>query len=239
MTPDGAGGAYLTGLTKGSLGAPHAGVIDSWIARFDGAGSNLWLRQFGTDRLDTPLGLAVSLGSLFVAGDTTGSLGGPNLGGSTFYPDDAWLARFDASLTPAPFCSPAIANSTGQPGVLDARGSNYIIDSSLSLVASGLPLGSFVMFQVSPWGAIPVMPAGSQGPLCLGGAIGRYVSPGEIQSSGSTGTAVLPVNLGAIPTHGGVTAVEPGDTLRFQAWYRDRNPATTSNFTNGIRLRFL
>jgi hypothetical protein len=49
------GGVFAGGFTSGALaGATNAGRLDSWIARYDAAGSLLWSRQFGTpgdDRL--------------------------------------------------------------------------------------------------------------------------------------------------------------------------------------------
>ena len=35
-TSDGAGGLYLSGYTRGSLGGPNAGELDAWVARYDG-----------------------------------------------------------------------------------------------------------------------------------------------------------------------------------------------------------
>jgi hypothetical protein len=33
-------------------------------------------------------------------------------------------------------------------------------------------------------------------------------------------------------------AVLAGETWNFQAWYRDLNPTTTSNFTNAVSIAF-
>ncbi len=48
VAPDGSGGAYFAGETQGSLGGPSAGNKDAWIARCNGAGNQLWIRQFGS-----------------------------------------------------------------------------------------------------------------------------------------------------------------------------------------------
>src|SRR5690349_9850043 len=91
--PDGAGGAFLGGATRGNLGGPPAGGYDAWLARFNAAGNSVWIRQFGATA-DDAVGAAASdgLGGVYVGGGTYGSLGGTNLGGS-----DAWLARYDAA----------------------------------------------------------------------------------------------------------------------------------------------
>jgi catechol 2,3-dioxygenase-like lactoylglutathione lyase family enzyme len=89
--PDGAGGAYVGGYTYGSLGGPSAGFIDAWLAHYDGAGNQLWIRQLGTSLQDTLTSAAPDgSGGVYVSGFTWGNLGGPNAGFT-----DAWLARYD------------------------------------------------------------------------------------------------------------------------------------------------
>lgn len=91
--PDAAGGVYVGGRTDLDLGGPWAGLMDAWIARFDGAGTQLWIRQLGTSGSDIALsGVADGAGGVYVGGETTGSLGGPNAGFG-----DAWVARIDAT----------------------------------------------------------------------------------------------------------------------------------------------
>jgi hypothetical protein len=82
-------GIFVAGNTYGSLGAPNAGWHDIFLLRFDGDGNQLWARQFGSDRGDTPLAMASDgAGGFFMAGWTEGDLGGPLDGQS-----DAFLAR--------------------------------------------------------------------------------------------------------------------------------------------------
>ncbi len=88
---DGAGGVIIAGNTFGSLGGPSAGSYDSFLARYDGAGSQLWIRQFGSSGWETTWALASDgAGGVMVAGSTSGNLGGVALGGG-----DAFLAHFD------------------------------------------------------------------------------------------------------------------------------------------------
>ncbi|MCH7793015.1 MAG: hypothetical protein IID31_12140 [Planctomycetes bacterium] len=91
LAPDGAGGVILAGYTEGSLAGPNAGGRDVLLARYDGEGNRLWIRQFGTSGNEKATALApAGAGGVFVAGYTRGSLGGPNAGDW-----DAFVARYD------------------------------------------------------------------------------------------------------------------------------------------------
>ncbi|HVS09663.1 MAG TPA: RNA polymerase sigma factor, partial [Planctomycetota bacterium] len=91
--PDGSDGMYVGGNTGGSLGGPNAGYSDAWLARYDSAGSQLWIRQLGTSLQDGVHAAAPDgSGGAYVSGWTYGSLGGPNAGHQ-----DAWLARYDSA----------------------------------------------------------------------------------------------------------------------------------------------
>ena len=56
--PDGAGGVYIGGFTTGSLGGPLAGLEDAWLAHYDSAGNQTWIRQLGTPSHDRANGAA-------------------------------------------------------------------------------------------------------------------------------------------------------------------------------------
>lgn len=87
--PDGTGGVFVAGSSTGSLGALNAGLGDIWVARYDGAGNQDWIVQFGTAEWNSASGLCPDgAGGLFVAGTTQGDLAGPSAGTT-----DAWLAR--------------------------------------------------------------------------------------------------------------------------------------------------
>ncbi len=89
---DGMGGVYVTGWTDGNLGAANAGGYDAWLARFDGQGNQLWIRQLGSSVGDFAYASAADgVGGVYVSGYTDGSLGGPSAGSV-----DAWLACFDS-----------------------------------------------------------------------------------------------------------------------------------------------
>jgi hypothetical protein len=231
---DGAGGVFVSGYTWGSLGGPTAGTRDFWLAQYDAAGIQTWIRQFGTGFKDTAYTAAPDgAGGVFVSGATEGSLGGPNAGDR-----DTWLAHYDDSAA-IRYCTPAVPNSTGQPGVLSVTGSYAAGANDLTVEASQLPPNSFGFFLTSRSQGLVMGPGGSQGDLCLGGAIGRYVGPGQIMNSGSAGAFSLALDLTMVPTPTGFVAVQPGDIWNFTAWHRDAvSGAATSNFTDAVSVTF-
>jgi hypothetical protein len=92
LASDGVGGVYVAGITNGSVGGPNLGGDDVFLARYDSAGRQIWITQFGTSNSDGAGPLAMDgVGGVFVAGYTAGSLGGPNAG---MY--DAFVARYDS-----------------------------------------------------------------------------------------------------------------------------------------------
>jgi hypothetical protein len=95
VSADGAGSVYAAGYTFGSLGGPNVfSDRDAFLSRFDDAGNLLWSRQLGTtSQLDQALGVtADKLGNVFISGETTGDLAGPNAGGN-----DAFVSKYDST----------------------------------------------------------------------------------------------------------------------------------------------
>ena len=83
-------------------------------------------------------------------------------------------------------------------------------------------------------GFVPFV-GGSQGNLCLGAPFARL--PMFARWSDPGGTASFDLDFAAFPpVVGGWPS--PGDTLRFQIWYRDDNPLPTSNLTDGVAITF-
>ncbi|MEM9801024.1 MAG: hypothetical protein AAGA20_11920, partial [Planctomycetota bacterium] len=84
-----------------------------------------------------------------------------------------------------------------------------------------------------------VNPGGSAGNLCLGGSIGRFVGPGQIQNSGAAGAISLATNLDLQPTPTGPVQVVAGETWNYTCWFRDSASGTpTSNFSDGLEVIF-
>ncbi|MEM6567972.1 MAG: sialidase family protein [Planctomycetota bacterium] len=139
----------------------------------------------------------------------------------------------------ANYCT-AVANSTGATGSIGAQGSRQVSDNALQLIARDLPQNAFGFFLTSQQQGFVSMPGGSQGNLCLGGAIGRYVGAGQIKNSGGSGTFMLDLDLTQTPTPTGLVAILPGETWNFTTWHRDSVAGqATSNFTNGVQIDFL
>lgn len=78
-------------------------------------------------------------------------------------------------------------------------------------------------------------PGGRQGERCLGGAIGRYVGPGQIKNLGATGVISLAFDLGNAPTPIGPVIVQPGEVWNFTACYRDSLGGVAVSRTSGER----
>jgi hypothetical protein len=130
-------------------------------------------------------------------------------------------------------------NSTGRAATIGADGSASVGANDLDLLAFTLPAGSFAYFLTSRAQGFVAAPGASQGDLCLGGAIGRFVGPGQAQQASGSGFIQLALDLTMHPTPTGLVPVAVGETWSFQAWYRDAVASVaTSNFTDGLEVRF-
>jgi len=132
------------------------------------------------------------------------------------------------------YCGPANLNSDGGSAVIMAIGSPVVADNDVTLTAMNMPPNKLGYFLTSTTQGFVPFVHGSDGNLCLGGIIGRYAN--QIQDSGSASWFSIKLDLGNMPPLG--TAVAPGETWNFQAWFRDENPTPTSNFTDGASVLF-
>lgn len=127
-------------------------------------------------------------------------------------------------------------NAAGPGARLFAAGSDLIGVDRLTLNAEGLPGDAFGLFFTSLQSSTPTPVSGSVGFLCLGGSIGRFNRPGEIDQANAAGVLRLGLELVDVPDAalGSVAIVAP-ETRYFQLWYRDTTPAgATSNFSGAI-----
>ena len=105
---DSEGDAYVVGTTAAALpGQTWSGDYDAFIRKYDGAGHELWTRQFGTAAGDGARGIALDpAGRPIVVGSTEGSLPGQHSAGGF----DAFVRQYDAAgneLWTRQFGSPA------------------------------------------------------------------------------------------------------------------------------------
>ena len=153
-------------------------------------------------------------------------------------PFDGAVCAFGFPEIGTNYCAAAV-NSTGVAAALGATGSSSVAANDLMLEGVGLPTNAFGFFLTSRSQGFVQNPGGSQGNFCLGGAIGRYIGPGQIQSSGPLGRISLVIDNTQVPQPSGAVSVQPGETWNFQLWHRDSvGGSVTSNFTDGYEIVF-
>ncbi len=135
-------------------------------------------------------------------------------------------------------CSQPVPNSTGAFGSLRLAGTNLIGIGSLTMEASGIPVGALGLFLVGSGSGLLNPVVGSQGSLCLGGSIGRFRGPGQVLAADASGRISVTIDTTTVPSPSGPAVVSSGQRYYFQAWHRDLNPNPTSNFTSAVALRF-
>jgi hypothetical protein len=85
------GNVVIVGTTQGALAGAALGAEDAFVRRLDARGEVLWTRQFGTEREDQALAVALDGdGGIFVVGHTGGSLVGTSNGEV-----DAFVRKYD------------------------------------------------------------------------------------------------------------------------------------------------
>jgi len=133
VAADGQGSIYMAGWISGNLpGQEPAGRTDAFIRKYSSDGSEIWTRQFGTEKEDRALGIALdSAGDPYVVGWTRGRFPRQTeLGRRTaFARQDAFVQKYDQegnALWTRQFGSkdPQAASSValGQGGVLYVAG---------------------------------------------------------------------------------------------------------------------
>ncbi|MEZ6015006.1 MAG: hypothetical protein R3F49_07835 [Planctomycetota bacterium] len=207
-------------------------VVGYWTASYGITGSFRWTASAGLEDLDPLVGLGRA--------EDVSADGSVVVGASPLFGSPLGAFRFQSTVLGEAYTCPGVTNSTGCGGTLLVQGDPRLATGRLELTAALLPRDCFGFFLTSRTQDFVAAAGGSQGNLCLGGSIGRFVGSGQIMDSGANGTFSLTVDLNAVPapTLTGTVAVQPGDTWNFQAWHRDTNPGPTSNFTDAVSVTF-
>jgi len=148
--------------------------------------------------------------------------------------------RYNCGGIGTAYCSPAVPNSNGSAATIGAVGSASAGANELTLVATRMPRFQVGFILTSQTQGLVAFPGGSNGTLCLGGEIGRYIGPGFVKQTGLGGEFNVHVDLNRTPMGGLFVAIQPGETWNFQAWFRDVGPPgqPPANFTDGVSVLF-
>lgn len=223
LDPNGSDWSALN-LNTGQSTAAGSALDSIGDLAFDATTGTLIASDFSQPRLYTlPINGPSAIGAAVLLGDVPGQ----QITGIAFAPGPVEVG--------SPYCGPAVTNSTGQSAVIRAYGSAVVADNQLRILGAQLPPNQFSLLATST-SIGTLTPPGSQGTLCLGGSIGRYL--GFVTGSAAYGAVSIPVDLTRVPQPSSFVAVQPGETWRFQLWFRDVNPNVTSNFTNAVAVTF-
>ena len=131
VSGDALGNIFVAGATQGSLGGPRAGTTtreplpyDAYLTRFDAAGNQSWIRQFGDIADDSAGDVATDgLGNVYVAGITRGDLE-PGMN----FTSGGFLAKYDSAGNRLWLRQQALGGGlVGSTGVaVDSEGRAYI-----------------------------------------------------------------------------------------------------------------
>jgi hypothetical protein len=94
-----ASGVYVTGGTAGTLpGQTSSGSGDVFLRKYDLNGTEVWTRQFGTNKGEAANAVAVDGSGVYLAGTTTGILPGQtSAGDNDAFREDAFVRKYDPS----------------------------------------------------------------------------------------------------------------------------------------------
>ena len=134
------------------------------------------------------------------------------------------------------YCGVANLNSTGLPGTLAAHGSAEIDCGSFELLAAQLPAAVPCVALIARRPDATTVGWDGGGILCLRQPIGLFRN--ALAVSRPDGSVTLQPALAAplpAPLSG---AIVPGETWRFQVWFRDVGPVASSNLTHALAVTF-
>jgi hypothetical protein len=93
ISADGHGSVFVSGEVGGDLAGANQGGYDAFVSKYDDAGDLVWNRQVGSHGEDLSNGVSADgLGNVYIAGETGGDLGAPNVGVR-----DIFLTKYNAA----------------------------------------------------------------------------------------------------------------------------------------------
>jgi len=141
----------------------------------------------------------------------------------------------DGSAVGSVYCQPANINSTGFPSEISGSGSASLSANDLVITVSTLPANMFGFVVLSTTQGFTPNVGGSNGNLCIAGALGRDFT--SIQTTGAMGVATHAVDWMVLPQPTGPVAAMAGDVWNFQFWHRDTILGiATSNLSPGLSV---
>ncbi|MFB2921046.1 S8 family serine peptidase [Aerosakkonema funiforme] len=128
ITVDNNGNFYIVGYTSDLQGN---GNSEAWVAKYDNNGNQQWAKQFGSPNPEYVKDVAVdSAGNVYIVGETTGSLGGNNAGGT-----DTWIAKYDYSGNQQWLKQLGTGNTDSPRSVtVDNAGNVYMVGSTYGIL---------------------------------------------------------------------------------------------------------
>ena len=158
------GALYAAGYTTGSLGGPHRGEGDAYIARFDADLQNPQIVQVGTPRSDLFRKLEMGPdGALYGVGYTYGDAAGAN-GDASGLTGDAYVVAFESDLSVR---ATAQFGTAGEDRGFAALGAGVLLVGGMTEGALAAPsagafdgyLAALSTTDLSPLASIPVASA--------------------------------------------------------------------------------
>ncbi len=133
---------------------------------------------------------------------------------------------------PTIYCIAAPNSGSSLGGQISYWGSTSVSNNDLTLIASGIPTNQFGIFYYGP---NAIQNTFGNGWRCVGGGVHRM----NVMHSGATGSYQKDLDFYGMPPYG-AAEVDPGETWRFQCWFRDP-PAggATFNLTNAVSVDFI
>ena len=163
---DGSGNVYVAGFTLGAFpGQTSSGAMDVFVRKYDGSGSEIWTRQFGTsDSDEVPRVAADTSGNVYVAGGTENALPGQTFLGY----EDAFVRKYDGSgneLWTRQFGTSGY--DSAHDVAVDGSGNVYVAGGTTNALPGQTDLGGTDAFLVKFGEAAPT----DYTPYLVGGAV--------------------------------------------------------------------